>query len=227
MEHSIKVLIVDDIPSVCKRINNILKKDDEITQIYTAHNGYEAILKTSLHNPDVILMDIHMETHTAGIKATHEILLHFPNIKIIMLTVYEEDELIFSAFQAGVVDYVLKDAKADVILSAVKDAYTDSSPIRPNIAKKLRGEFKRIKGNEESLLFYINIVSTLTSTELETLKLLCEGKSRSEICEIRFVEESTVKSQIRSILRKFKLKDTKEVIRIINKLNIFTVLNNI
>ncbi|GAA0179143.1 response regulator transcription factor [Clostridium sediminicola] len=221
----INVVIVDDIPSVTKRIKRILQTDDEIGIIETANNGYEAIVVTSIHKPDVILMDIDMETRTAGIKATQEILAYYPNVKVVMLTVYEEDEMIFNAFQAGVVDYVLKDASPQIIRSAVKDAYLDCSPIRPKIAKKLRNEFKRIKTNEESLHFYINIVATLTFKELETLKLLCKGKSRLEIMEIRFVEESTIKSQIRSILKKFKAENTREVIEIVNRLRILEMLD--
>ena len=224
--HQIKVLIADDIEAIHRRINRIIDEDPQLKVVGNAKTGYEATILFTLHRPDVILMDIEMENRKAGITATCEILKQFPKAKIIILTVYEEDELVFSAFQAGVVDYIVKNDEPQEIINAIKDAYYDRSPIRPTIAKKIRKEFMRVKSTEASFLYYLQIVTQLTATELDVLDLLVQGKTRVEICDIRYVELSTVKSQIHSILKKFQMHSTEEVVNILRTLNIFNVLRN-
>ena len=207
----IKVLIAEDMPALLKKYQRLLEKDGELEVVAAVQNGYEAVMKTVLCQPDVILMDIEMETKDAGIRASREILAHYPDIKIIILTVYEDDELIFSAFQLGVCDYMLKNSTNEII-SGIKAAYEGRSPIRPEIAGKIRSEFKRVKTYETSFLYMLNLLSSLTVTELDTLYLLSSGHTRADICAIRHVEMSTVKSQIHSILHKFKKKSIAEII---------------
>ena len=208
----IKVLIAEDMPALLKKYQRLLEKDGELEVVAAVQNGYEAVMKTVLCQPDVILMDIEMETKDAGIRASREILAHYPDIKIIILTVYEDDELIFSAFQLGVCDYMLKNSTNEEIISGIKAAYEGRSPIRPEIAGKIRSEFKRVKTYETSFLYMLNLLSSLTVTELDTLYLLSSGHTRADICAIRHVEMSTVKSQIHSILHKFKKKSIAEII---------------
>ena len=106
----INILIVDDLQPVVKRLVRILKKDDRIKSIRTAFSGSDAVKLVYEKEPDIILMDVNMETGTAGIDSTRIILKDFPHIKIIMLTVYEDEDTILNAFHAGVVNYLLKDA---------------------------------------------------------------------------------------------------------------------
>ncbi len=221
MESKIKVLIAEDVEPIQKRYCTILSRDPLITVGGCARNGYEAVMLAALHRPDVILMDIEMEDREAGIKATREITRQFPEMKVVILTVHEEDELIFSAFQAGATDYLVKNASPDELLHCVKDAYYNRSPIRPMVAEKIRREFQRVKSKEESLLYAIHILSQLTHTEMDILYLLAQGKSRKEICDIRFVELSTVKTQLHSILKKFGKDSVAEVLQLLNSLNIF------
>lgn len=224
VENKIKVLIAEDVEPIQKRYCNILSKDPSICVSGCAKNGYEAVMLATLHKPDIILMDIEMEEREAGIRASREILRQFPEIRVIILTVYEEDELIFSAFQAGVCDYMIKTASPDEIINGVKDAYHNRSPIRPMIAEKIRREFRRVKSKEESFLYNIHIFLQLTHTELDILDLLARGKSRKEICDIRFVELSTVKTQIHSILKKFGKDSISDVIEQLNRFKVFETL---
>ncbi|MCM8711585.1 response regulator transcription factor [Clostridium sp. SYSU_GA19001] len=218
--YSIKVLIVDDIETICRRIENILKKNENIKVVGTANNGYEAVIMTAIHQPDVILMDIDMEDSHAGLRASKEILEKFPDIKIVILTVHEEDQTVFSAFKLGITDYVLKNAKPSEIINAVKDAYFEQSPIRPVIAKKIRNEFVRAKTNEENLMNYINIISRLTPAETSVIKLFIKGMTRLEICNHRHIEISTLKTEINSILKKFNCRNINEVICKIKNMNL-------
>lgn len=212
MEETIKVLIAEDVDPIRRRYKAVLKKCPDIEVVADVATGEEACKAARELNPDVILMDIEMEAKDAGIRATGEILSEMPDIKIIILTVYEEDELVFSAFRLGACDYVLKNASNKEIVNAVTSAYRGQSPIRPEIADKIRSEFRRVKTYESSFLFMLNILSTLTPKELDTLYLLSTGYNKRQICEMRCVEMSTVKSQVHSILKKFNKKKISEII---------------
>jgi len=227
LESKIKVLVAEDIESIRKRYCSIFAKDPSIIVCGTAKNGYEAVMLAALHKPDVVLMDLEMEDKEAGIRATREILRQFPDMKVVVLTVYEEDEMIFSAFQAGAVDYLIKNAAPSEIVNAVKDAYHNRSPIRPAVAEKIRREFQRTKINEYNYLNNIRILLQLTHTEIDILDLLAQGKSRKEICDIRYVEMSTLKSQIHSILKKFGKESIDDVIDTLNQYNVFEAIHSL
>ena len=119
----IKVMIVDDMVSLCRKYEAVFAQEEDLEVVAVAHDGYQAIMKSAVTRPDVILMDIEMESKYAGIAATRQILQEFPAIKIVILTVYEEDEMIYAAFQAGACDYILKTASAAAMVQCVKDAY--------------------------------------------------------------------------------------------------------
>ena len=124
----IKVLIAEDMPALLKKYQRLLEKDSELEVVAAVQNGYEAVMKTVLCQPDVILMDIEMETRTAGLDAASQILSQYPEVKIIILTSYEDDENVFQAFKLGVSDYVLKNSKQEELITCVKDAYAGRSP---------------------------------------------------------------------------------------------------
>lgn len=220
MSKKIKVLIAEDMEPIRRKYVKIINASEDMEVVSDVGTGEEAVEKAGETTPDVILMDIEMETPDAGIRATQKILQSSPDTRIIILTVYEEDELIFTAFQLGVCDYILKNASQEEILKSIYNAYENNCPLRPEIASRILGEFKRVRSYETSFLYAVNIVSSLTTTELEILGLLLEGKSRREICELRQVEMSTVKTQIHNILQKFDKKTMDEVIEMIHKMNL-------
>lgn len=116
----IKVLIAEDMPALLKKYQRLLEKDSELEVVAAVQNGYEAVMKTVLCQPDVILMDIEMETRTAGLDAASQILSQYPEVKIIILTSYEDDENVFQAFKLGVSDYVLKNSKQEELITCVR-----------------------------------------------------------------------------------------------------------
>lgn len=223
----IRVMIVDDMESLCRKYETVLSQSEEIEVVATAHDGYQAIMKSAMLQPDVILMDIEMESKYAGITATSQILREFPKIKIVILTVYEDDEMIYAAFQAGACDYVLKTATPAAMVSCVKDAYYEKSVIRPQVAKKLRKEFKRIKNNEDSLIYTIYLVQLLTDTERNILEALHEGKDQKEICRERFIEPVTMKTHIRNIVKKMKQKNIEDVLSQVEQSGYFYYMDKI
>ena len=222
----IQVLIAEDRIPIRKRYEKILSNDAEISVVEGVSTGAEAMQQAILHQPDIILMDIEMETKTAGLQATEAILKAYPEIKIIILTVFKDDEMVLNAFQLGVVDYILKDSSPEEIVQAVRSNYFGDAPIRPEIARKLRNQLKLIKKNESTLLLCLHIISQLTSAEREVLSLLGKGYKRAEICSMRYVELSTLKSQINSILKKFNCNSVAEVIAMIKELKLYDSVIN-
>ncbi len=223
----IRVMLADDMVSLCHRYEDILSASEEIEVIAAAHNGYEAIMKSATLRPDVILMDIEMENKYAGITATRQILKEFPKIKIVILTVYEEDEMIYAAFQAGACDYVLKTATPAAMIQCVKDAYYERSVIRPQVAGKLRREFKRIKNNEDSLIYTIYLVQLLTDTERDILEALHQGKNQKEICRERFIEAATMKTHVRNIVKKMKSRSLEDALKKVESSGFFYYMDKI
>ena len=220
----IKVLIAEDMVSLLKRYQKAVDADPNIEVVAAVKDGYEAVMMTAVCRPDVILMDIEMESRTAGFDASRQILEKYPETKIVILTIFEDEETIFHAFQLGVVDYILKSSQNTELVQCVKDAYNNCSPIRPVIAEKIRREFRRVKNKEEKLLNYVNVATDMTMTELAVLELFRQGKTRSEICRIRNVEISTIKSQVKSILRKFKMERVEEVLEALESISFFDSL---
>lgn len=223
----IKILIADDLEIHRKRLERLIKVQKDMELVETAQSGYEVVMMAAMHNPDIILMDIQMEHNLAGIEAAKQINQKLPHIKIIMLTVHKDDNVIFAAFQTGIVDYLIKTCSDEEIIDAIHSANHNLSPIRPMVAEKIRNEFQRMKDSEKSLLYVLRIISELTPSELKVLQLLGEHKTRRQIAEIRCVEQDTIKKQINSILKKFNKSNYKEVLEIIEGLKIFEVIKMI
>lgn len=223
-KQAIKVLIVEDDLLIAKRYSLILSRDKEIECVGHAASGYEGVMLAALKKPDVILMDIELEDKQAGLRATSEILNYMPDIKIVILTVCETDDTVFRAFELGATNYLLKNMSAQEILQSIKDAYYDQPSLHANIAGKITKEFQRIKKTKESLLHNFFILTKLTPTELEVLELLLQDYTRQEICKLRHVEPSTLKTQINSILKKFNQTSIQNLKPVLRELHVPQIL---
>ena len=163
--------------------------------------------------PDIILMDIQMETRVAGISASEQILKKLPGTKIIILTILEDDDLLFQAYCAGVTDYIIKTDSISQILTSIRNAHQNQLILRPKYAEKIIDELKRVKEEQVSLLYSLNILTRLSNSEFEVLKCLYQGMNARQIADARCVSLGTVKTQIHSILQKFSLKSASEVVK--------------
>lgn len=220
MDHVITVLIIEDDPLITKHYKRILLNDRRIRCVGSASNGYDGVMSVALYKPDVVLMDIELEDKNAGLRATREILSHLPDTKIVILTVCENDETVFKAFELGANNYILKNMSAQTVIDAIVDAYSGNPVLYSGIAKKIKKEFCRIKANEEEIHQYLNPIIELTPAELEDIRLLLKGLTRNEICTERHVEYSTLKSQIYSIMKKFHTNNMQNVLNVMKKLNV-------
>ncbi|MEH7011562.1 response regulator transcription factor [Neobacillus niacini] len=224
---TIQILIADDMEAHRRRLERIINSVGNLSLVASAKSGYEAVAYAAIKKPDIVLMDIEMESQMAGVKAASEINKILPDTKIVMLTVHQDNNIVFAAFQTGIVDYLMKSAPKEEILEAIYSASNNQSPIRPIIAEKIRQEFARIKKSEDHLTHFFKIIANLTPSELEVLKLLCSGLKRKEIAEARAVEVETIKKQISSLLKKFDKNSTKEIVIDVTELKLFDMIKDI
>ena len=220
----IRVLIAEDNESIRKWYQVSLQEAEDIDLLPMAANGYEAISLAARYHPDVVILDIEMECEDAGIMAGYQILAMNPETKIIMLTVHEDDEAIFRSYEMGAVDYLFKNASTEKILGAIRDTYHSTSPIREEVAQRMRAEFRRLKQSEHTLLNTMKMVQQLSHTERSIVIMLAEGMRRSEICRQRVIEMSTLKTHIRSILQKFQVKSTRQLVELVKSQNLLSFL---
>ncbi|GAA0179772.1 response regulator transcription factor [Clostridium sediminicola] len=207
----IKCIIAEDFETLNNIYYNLINYEKDLEVIGRAYNGSEVVKLAQKHEADIILMDIEMDSKDTGIKATKEILNMNPNIKIIMLTCHEDEEAIIEAYEAGAVDYVLKTASSSEILEAIRQAYNDSSPIRSYAATTIRKKLVEFENLRNNLLNVVNMISSLTNTEIGIMNLLMDGKKQKEIAAIRGVELVTIKYHVGNIIHKFGCKKTSEV----------------
>lgn len=216
----IKILIAEDFSILREDLKEKLEKDKEITVIGSASSGAEIEQMALTMDADIILMDIEMETMNAGILAAERIRDEKPEQKIIYLTAHETEKMIILAMGTGAVDYIVKGESVENLIYHVKAAYEGQPVMEARIQETVMNEYKRLQRSEQSLLFFINKVAQLTTAERELVKLLLEDKKVKEIAQIRCVEVITVKTQIKSLLRKFGCSRSKEIVKMIRELNL-------
>jgi DNA-binding NarL/FixJ family response regulator len=213
MNQKIRCMIAEDFESLNNIYYNLLAYEKDIEVVGRAYSGKDLLEQVKTQPVDIILLDIEMGNRNEGIFICKQILSEYPHIKIIMLTCHEEEEMILAAFEAGAVDYLLKTSSLAQIIEAVRSAYNNNSFIGSHVAYVLRKRMKELGHYKENLFQMMNIISTLTVSELDVLKLLLQSKKQREIAAIRDVELVTVKSHVGGILRKFNAKRISEVIK--------------
>ncbi len=139
----LKLLIVDDQPLIRRALAMTLQHEPDIEVVGQAADGQEAIEQAARLAPDVIIMDLQMP-HISGVEACRIITAHNPNIRIVVLTVFDQDELVFDAIMAGAHAYLLKDATEDLILETIRAVHRGESRLSPSIAGKVLELFRRI-----------------------------------------------------------------------------------
>ncbi len=226
MESKIKILLAEDFEIIRDDFCELIESQDDMEIVGTAATKAEIVKLAKEVSCDIILMDIEMDALNSGILATEEIHKFDPEIPVIFLTAHDTDEMIVTAMASGAVDYVVKSSEYDTILNHVRKAYEGEPILEARIQTKMRDELFRLSRTEKSLLFFINNISKLTPAERELIKLFLKNKKIDEIAKIRCVEVVTVKTQIKSLLKKFGLSRTKEIVKQIRELNIDHLFEN-
>lgn len=219
-KNKIKILIAEDFELLREDLCELINRQPDMEVVGEASNGKEIVTLAKNTDYDLILMDIEMEVMNAGIIATQKIIEDNPEANIIFLTAHETREIIVTAMGAGASDYLVKGCEEEEILYHIRCAYEGHPVMERNIHETIMQEFARLQKSERSLLFFINNISKLTPTEREVIKLLLQGYKVNQIAGIRGVEASTVKTQVKGLLRKFGCSRTREIIKMIQDLNI-------
>ncbi len=216
----INILVAEDFDLIREDLCDTLSSQEDMRVVGQAASGAEAVALAGTTGCELILMDIEMETATAGIRAAERILEAQPDMMIIFLTAHETENMILTSMGAGAVDYIVKGCPDEELLMHIRSAAAGRPMLDGKIQNMLLKEYSRLRASEKSLLFFINSVSKLTSAERDLVRLLLEGKKVREIADIRCVEVTTVKTQIKGLLRKFGCARTRDIVELIRELNV-------
>jgi len=199
-----RILIVDDHEVVRLGLKSMLENYPGFEVVGEARNAMEAIQQVNQRKPDIILMDIRLPG-TSGIEATAEITSKYPKIKVIMLTSYAEDEMLFSAIKAGASGYVLKQVNLDDLVKSIEAVARGEAALDPAVTQRIFQEVRRAVKDEEASAF-----SSLRQQEKMVLKLVAEGKTNREIAQLLYLGEGTVRNYVSSILSKLGVSNRAE-----------------
>jgi NarL family two-component system response regulator LiaR len=193
----IRLLVVDDQTVVREGLAAILTNYSDIEVIGQAADGIQAVEIIKKEKPDVLLLDMMMPNQD-GLTTIPKVREVSPNTRILVVTAYAENDLVYQAIKAGALGYILKDATRDQLLQAVRDVDQGRASLQPSIAVKLIQEI-----NHPTELTYT--ADPLTRRELETIRLIARGLSNQEIAEKLVVNERTIAKYVSSILDKLQL----------------------
>lgn len=219
----IRIVLVDDIEDIQNYFKMIISNESDMEIVGIASSGSEAFDVVIDTKPDIVLMDVEMETEFAGINAIQRIKNEMPDVKAIVLTIHKQDDMLFRAYGAGAVDYIIKTSSIVDIISSIRNVYNNNLSLRPDVTEKILTEFSRLQNEHDSLIYTLNVITKLSNAEYEILKAVYNGYSYKEIAKQRFVEEVTIRTQVTRILKNFKAKSMKDVIPILKQLKIFDV----
>lgn len=194
----ISVLIVDDHPIVREGLHALISTEADMQIVGEATNGVDAVRMVRELNPDVILLDLIMEP-MSGIEAIGRIKTENPNARILALTSFAEDDIVFPAIKAGALGYLLKDSAPGDLLRAVHNVYLGIPSLAPSIALKLIQEIDHPSGVQSAAS------ETLTEREILILKHVAQGLTNHEIAVLLVISERTVRNHVGSILSKLHL----------------------
>ena len=220
MDRKIRLLVADDFALLREDLIELLNSQPDMEVVGEASSGKEIVELAKNVQFDLILMDIEMEQVNEGILATERIKEGKPEAKVIFLTAHETKDMIVTAMGAGAEDYLVKGCPDEEVLYHIRCAYEGHPIMEKRIHETVMQEYARLQKSERSLLFFINNISKLTAAERKMIKLLLQGYKTAEIAKIRCVESSTIKTQIKGLLRKFGCSRTKEIVQVIHDLNI-------
>jgi DNA-binding NarL/FixJ family response regulator len=200
---TVRVLIVDDDDLMRAGLRGVLSSDKRLEVVGEAPDGREAAYRTRLLKPDVILMDVRMPD-LDGIAATREVLAEFPEVKVVILTTFEEDEYIFGALNAGASGFLLKRTSPEELIAAIHTIHAGDSLLSPSVTSRV---IERMAQQPTPDASKDPRLQELTPRERDVLELMARGLSNTEIAAALVVEESTVKTHVKRVLSKLGARD--------------------
>ena len=201
---TIRILIVDDQALFREGLRTLLSVQPDFEIVGEAGNGEEGLKMAVQTRPDVVLMDLRMPLMD-GVKTTERIKSSLPACRVIVLTTFDDDELVFDGLRAGAIGYLLKDVSSNKLFDAIRAASRGEYFLLPAITAKVIAEFARIPRSNPNRAH--DSAETLSPREQEIIRLVASGDSNKEIAERLVISEGTVKNHLSNILAKLSVKD--------------------
>jgi len=199
---AVRVLLVDDDQLMRAGLRAVLSSDADIEVVGEAATGRAAVARVRALRPDLVLMDVRMPD-LDGIAATREVLASSPDVKVVILTTFEQDDYIFGALSAGASGFLLKRTTPEELLAAIHTVAAGDSLLSPSVTRIVLERLARQPAPQVAG----SAVADLTPREREVLGLVARGLSNGEIAAALVIEESTVKTHVKRILGKLGLRD--------------------
>ncbi|MGI3316824.1 nitrate respiration regulation response regulator NreC [Staphylococcus chromogenes] len=204
-----KIVIADDHAVVRTGFSMILNFQEDMEVVGTAADGVEAYQMVMKYEPDVLIMDLSMPPGESGLIATSKILDSFPKTKILILTMYDDEEYLFHVLRSGARGYILKNAPDEQLLLAIRTVYKGETFIDPKMTTSLVKEFVQ---SSDDASYSNDPFKILSKRELEILPLIAKGYGNKDIAEKLFVSVKTVEAHKMRIMDKLNLKSKPELV---------------
>ncbi|MEH6986934.1 MULTISPECIES: response regulator [Bacillaceae] len=211
-----KIVIIDDHQLFREGVKRILDFEKSFSVVAEGDDGSEAMALVEEYDPDVIIMDINMP-NTNGVEATRQLINKYPESKVIILSIHDDENYVTHALKTGASGYLLKEMDADALVEAVKVVADGGSYLHPKVTHNLVNEYRRLaaEGTSNSSYSQVEIrrpLHLLTRRECEVLQLLADGKSNRGIGEALYISEKTVKNHVSNILQKMNVNDRTQAV---------------
>ncbi|MDQ0902954.1 response regulator transcription factor [Paenibacillus sp. V4I7] len=224
-KRNVHIVIADDHQLFREGVKRIINMEDDMEVIGECGDGIQVIELCNQITPDIVLMDINMPLEN-GVVATERLKLIFPDIKVIILSIHDDESYVFETLRKGASGYLLKDMEAESLINAIRSVVAGHAYIHPKVTGKLINQLRRMtylddvgvvgsgQGVKDSALKYIhNTNSPLTKREAEVLRLMAEGKKSNKLIgEFLYISEKTVKNHVSSILQKMEVDDRTQAV---------------
>jgi DNA-binding NarL/FixJ family response regulator len=206
----IRLLLVDDQSLICQGLKAMLSLEDDLQVVGTANNGETAIELVGEIEPDVVLMDVQMPGMD-GREATRILSQKFPNVKILVLSTFDDDRYIADAMRAGAKGYLLKDMPSEELAQAIRFVHRGYTQMAPGLMEKLMTNTTSQKSDRSTSRSSSPELSQLTPREQEVLQLIGNGATNREIAETLYISEGTVKTHVTHLLNRLNLRNRSQL----------------
>ncbi|AOH57122.1 response regulator [Peribacillus muralis] len=211
------IIIIDDHQLFREGVKRILDFESSFDVVAEGDDGSEAMDLVETHKPDVVIMDINMPNMN-GVEATKMLVNRYPETKVIILSIHDDENYVQHALKTGAQGYLLKEMDADALIDAVRVVAEGGSYLHPKVTHNLVKEYRRLaadEGADRDSVHTIEIrrpLHLLTRRECEVLQLLADGKSNRAIGETLYISEKTVKNHVSNILQKMNVNDRTQAV---------------
>ncbi|MFB6804274.1 response regulator [Peribacillus butanolivorans] len=206
-----RIIIIDDHQLFREGVKRILDFESSFDVVAEGDDGSEAMDLVKTHKPDVVILDINMP-NINGVEATKMLVNRYPETKVIILSIHDDENYVGHALKTGAQGYLLKEMDADTLIDAVRVVAEGGSYLHPKVIHNVVKEYRRLAADRDSAVEIRRPLHLLTRRECEVLQILAYGKSNRAIGETLYISEKTVKNHVTNILQKMNVNDRTQAV---------------